>query len=390
MERRENESLIDWTRRCTVERDLGNIGYSEWSHLVADYSCSDENARKATYFVKAWLEKFDREKFNSTPNDYRIMLESQINQLEKEKIRFQDARREYKAYLRADARFEGLMMAVEDTAEILNSLKPMFVDSYKKENQEIKCATLILSDWHTCMEINDHLNVYNLDVLKQRVQELTQKVINNCAKEEVTDLYVEVLGDMINGLIHVTTRILSEEDAINQTMIVSEILADMLYNIADQLPYMNIYVKSCIGNHGRVSPSLKDSLHTENFERIIAWYLKTRLKDIGNIDVDDCSSDMIEYTMKNGMDIVAVHGNLDKPNNVISDFVKNYKYVPMEFHMGHLHSYAEFDDCDVTVVVNGTLAGMDSFAKSIRKSGKPCQILRIYDEDVTIKKLTLW
>ena len=123
MERREDENLIDWTRRCTVERDLGNIGYSEWSQLVADYSCSDENARKATYFVKAWLEKFDREKFNSTPNDYRIMLESQINQLEKEKIRFQDARREYKAYLRADARFEGLMMAVEDTAEILNSLK---------------------------------------------------------------------------------------------------------------------------------------------------------------------------------------------------------------------------------------------------------------------------
>ena len=63
-------------------------------------------------------------------------------------------------------------MAVEDTAEILNSLKPMFVDSYKKENQEIKCATLILSDWHTGMEINDHLNVFNLDILKKAAMTL--------------------------------------------------------------------------------------------------------------------------------------------------------------------------------------------------------------------------
>ena len=61
--------------------------------------------------------------------------------------------------------------------------------------------------------------------------------------------------------------------------------------------------------------------------------------------------------------------------------IKMFKIIPDEIHMGHYHTDMEMTEYDISVIVNGSLQGTDTFAKKIRKSGTPLQKLIIYNED---------
>ncbi|MGL5690293.1 MAG: hypothetical protein ACRDD8_05660 [Bacteroidales bacterium] len=308
------------------------------------------------------------------------------DELYKERVRLQDQKREYKAYLRLEARFEHLLgemvRAIQETKE-----EPFMDDYIDLGEERLGCASLILSDWHIGMTIDDDLNVYNNKVANRRLQKLRDKIIKLVKLHGVYELNIELLGDLIQGYLHCGSRVENEEDVISQTIRCSEMIAEFINDLASYVPKINVY--SCIGNHGRTNANLKDSLQVENFERMITWYLSTRLKN-ENVCIKDCQIDYIQYKNMNGIDIVSAHGNLDKPNQIVNNFIKMYKYTPQEFHLGHTHFYQENDEYDINVVVNGTLSGMDSFAKSIRKTSEPCQVFRVYDNDVCTYKLKLY
>ena len=307
-------------------------------------------------------------------------LEEKRLELEKEKIRLQDQKREYRNYLRAEARFEHLISIMKESLAILNRVKPMLSLNTKRIGRNDRQAVLINSDWHTGIKEKNHWNEISVEILKERISKLQDRVLEYCERNEVSVLHLEILGDMVNGLIHVTTRISNEEDIISQTMICSEILSEMINNLANYIPNLKIY--SATGNHGRCIANAKDSLDTENFERLITWYLKERLKDVENVEFYENIYDdnIIVYKFLNET-IFAVHGHEDKVGKVISDLSSMLKIFPTEVHMGHYHSYYEKDDHDISVVVNGTASGVDKYAKHIRKTGRPSQTLMIYNEE---------
>lgn len=362
----------------------------EWEDIVQEYNIniSPVTLRKAsqtafggTKRAEYLMEKALRNVDKSVLDEVR----AERIEIEKLKIQYQDQKREYKAYLRQDARFEHLK---QEMIKAIKENNDIFMDDYIDEGDEkYTCASLLLSDWHVGLMIDDELNTYNYKVMAERVAELRNKVIKYCKKNNVYQLNIELLGDMCQGYLHTTSRVFNEEDVVSQTMKVSSVLAEFINDLALYVPQIEVY--SCVGNHGRCSANLKDSLQTENFERLITWHLQTKLNN-SNVKVHDCSVDMIMYKNMNGHNIVAAHGNLDKPNQVVNNFVKMYRYIPEEFHLGHTHFYQENDEYDINVLVNGTLSGTDQFAKSIRKASMPCQVLRIYGDDVNTYKLKLW
>ena len=368
-----------WKDICDKVEGLNDM---DWQEIIDkhDLNIARDTLRKAVTgeFGSYKMAEFITE--NITDKNFK----QEKMELEKLKIQYQDQKREYKNYLRADARFDHLKQ------EIIKSIKEtneIFMDDYIDIGEErFNCASLILSDWHVGLTIEDELNVFNNRVMAKRVQELRNKVIKYCKKNNVYQLNIELLGDLCQGYLHNSSRVFNEEDVISQTMRVSSILSEFINDLASYVPEINVY--SCIGNHGRCSASLKDSLQAENFERLIPWYLQAKLQN-PNVKIMSCKTDMIIYKNMNGNDIVAMHGNLDKPNQVVNNFIKMYKFIPSEIHLGHTHFYQENDEYDINVVVNGTLSGTDQFAKSIRKHSMPCQILRIYGEDVATYKLKL-
>ena len=60
---------------------------------------------------------------------------------------------------------------------------------------------------------------------------------------------------------------------------------------------------------------------------------------------------------------------------------KYLKIFPSEIHMGHFHRHSTLEDNDIELIVNGSFAGTDEFAESIRKSNKPSQTLIIYNKE---------
>lgn len=379
--RREDESLLGYYKRITDNRKEYGLSYEQWGEIIlGENRYSDDNCRKAMYLIKPMLDNLEEEKIdNIEDNDILEEIELKKLELEKERIRFQDQRREYKKYLRQDARFEHLRdTMVNEIKNNLNKVRPL-IGSPLGINTSDREAVLILSDWHIGSTSDNYWNKFDLSVAKERVDKLLDKTIQHCLTHKVSTIHIELLGDLTNGYLHLGNRVENEEDVISQVMTVSEMLSQFINTLSCYVDKVKVY--SSTGNHGRCSTNLKDSLDLENFERLITWYLKARIDNskvefISN-EVDD---NLIVIKFLNEV-IYAVHGHLDKPNVMINNWCKMLKEFPTEAHLGHFHSYKEFDEYDMTTTVNGTLSGVDEFAKKIRKTSKPMQTLMIYSEE---------
>lgn len=378
---KEGESKLAYTKRIVfgklIDKTIDN-DYSELAPLVFGKEYSSDVARRMFYGARNILELFDKESINNVSDDDILQeLEEKKKELEKEKIKYQDQKREYKNYLRADARFEHLQQEMIYEIQKLNEYRPLYntyTNNYVGGDNE---ASLILSDLHLGMEANDRFNKYNKQIAKERLDDLKNKVITYCKRHNVKVLHIELLGDLVNGYLHIGNRVNNEEDVISQTMLCSEMLSNFVNILAGEISEIRIY--STIGNHGRCSANIKDSIHTENFERLIPWYMKTRV-ECNNVEFIENKEDdeIIVYKAMNEV-IFASHGHKEKFATVMSDLTKMLKIFPSEVHCGHWHRHSTMEDNDIELIVNGSFAGTDDFAKSIRKSNKPSQTLIIYN-----------
>lgn len=392
LKRKDGENDFEYGLRI-IEAKCEKVINLDWQEIVdlLELKCNKDSLRKAcnvTQFsaynvMKYYKNLIEQAKINGNDSESFKELIKELDdkkvELEKEKIRFQDQKREYRNYLRADARFEHLKETLTNEISKLNELKPLVFDGRTTVTNG-NHAVVMLSDWHVGLEEHNHWNKFNKDILRERVKKLEKKIINICKLHNIEKLHMELLGDLVNGLIHVTTRISNEEDVIQQIILCSEVLSGMICNLAKEIPNIEIY--SSTGNHGRCVANAKESLDTENFEKLITWYLKARLSNVKNIKFNENKYDdnIIVYKFLNEV-IFAVHGHEDKINTAVSELSKMMKIFPTELHMGHYHSYYEKDSHDISTVVNGTLSGVDKFAKHIRKTSKPTQVCMIYNND---------
>lgn len=347
---------------------------------------SESEVRKRMYGIKYILEVLDDELHNkvmSNADDEIIQdLEEKIKVFEKEKIKFQDQKREYRKYLREDARWEHIQESIKTEIEKINETKPLYQDLKGQaivHNNVNREAILVLSDWHIGMDIDSYWNVFNIDVAKSRVEHLINEVIRYCEEQYINTLHVSIQGDMISGLIHTGTRIEASENSIQQTMIVSELLSDLVVNLSVYIPRIKVY--NTHGNHARVISAKNDSIEAENFEKIIDWYMKSRLIDFDNIEFPDTIIDdeIVEIDIF-GEKIYAVHGHNDKLGNTINKITQMTRTFPTMIIMGHYHRDYQTEEFDTTLVVNGSLCGMDSYARKLRLNNTPHQKLIVFDE----------
>lgn len=332
--------------------------------------------------AKYYQNKFENEYCTQDEIDRLEQLKKEVY---KEKIKYQDARREYRKELTSEARFENLIDVLKAEIVNLDELPLYHYGERVEKNKKPKDAILALSDWHIGAMVDTQWNCYSVDIAKERMEQLLNKVKRYILNYNITNLVVEINGDMVHGLINVSNRVQSEEDVVSQIIIVSDMLS---YFINELKPYVrNLKVVTTLGNHGRLIPNKKESINKENMEMLIPEFLKLKLdKDINILTSNGL--DFIKY--KIGERVICLsHGQYDKVNEVIEDFSKMYKCVPNEIHLGHTHSYKDINDSNIYITVNGSLMGSDEYAVNLRKITKPSQNLIIYDEDRCIIEITV-
>lgn len=383
LKKKDNESLLQY--RARLYRDKINIGLNnreiyelyirETGDTIAESSCRC-SATTYNQALEDALESIAKDNGSEALQE----LEDKRMELEKEKIKLQDQKREYKNLYRPQARFENLLEVLDKRITDVNEIYPFkFINSpISESNNE---AILIVSDWHISSKFNHYFGKYDLDIAKERIQDLLNKTIEYCTMNKVNVLHLEMLGDLISGGIHWGSKVNSEEDCVSQVMTLCELLSDFVYELSLNIPSIKIY--SVIGNHSRINMSKTDNQQGENLERLVPFYLKSRLKDLENVYIDEKANiddGIVKFEVKNES-IIGVHGDLDRPTSVVDNMIKMLRIIPSEIHMGHLHHHYEKEEYDIEVVMNGSLQGTDYYAKDIRKSGRPMQKLMIYNDE---------
>lgn len=312
-------------------------------------------------------------------NKYLEEIKQATDELYKAKRQLYDQRREYNKILVSDARARHLSEKLIEAANIapLQNYSNMFNFNSSISDEE---AILFLSDWHYGQVSNNIWNEYNVKICKERVSKLFNKVISAIQDHKINTLHIALLGDFVNGSIHTSCRVASEENTCEQLMHVSEIIANFINEISAYVNQVNVY--STYGNHARSIQKKEDNIHADNMERVIPWWLAQRLKDNYKVNVIDSKYYEFIYFNVCGYNVVCTHGDLDQFKNigvtVNSIFTKKYgKSIDYTFSADkhHLESFEQFG-IESTLV--GSLCGTDEFANNKRLYSNPMQTLCIF------------
>ena len=314
---------------------------------------------------------------NKRYDNYTLEEQKRLEQLKDEvyieRCKNADILKEKRKILRDEARFDMLKDILRDE---LKSLPPIQLNNFVKINHTSRFYGIAqFSDWHYGKLVNNQWNIYDRYIAIDRAYIIANKIVDRSLKDRVTDLIVEINGDMVDGIINISARNVEEADIITQIVGVSELLAQVINKL---IPYYeNIKVVTTLGNHGRIFADKKIGTTRENFEMLIPEFLKLRL----NNKVEIITSNGLDFTCYNIEDslICVAHGQNDRLSSVISNFTNVYKQLPKEIHLGHTHSYKDINECNTYVTVNGSLVGSDDYAISLRKITKPSQNFIVYD-----------
>lgn len=384
LERRSGETDFEYHKRLVygklVDKTLADVDYSELAELVYGKPYSSDVARRMMYGSKFTVDLVDRSGINQLSSEALSDIDEKIIELQKERKRISDQRREFSKVISSDARWDHLKDVIRSSAETLQPLGCM-IDQDRKLNPWPSDgeAVLVFSDWHYGMTTNNVFNTYDTDICKERVNHIIHEassriILNSCKK-----LHIIVLGDLIHGNCHVSARVASEEVAVEQLMHASELLAQAICDLSQYVDETYVYVT--YGNHARAVPNKQDSIHKDNMERFIPWWLEQRLKPYQDIHVVEGDTNEFLFINACGHDICAAHGDLDtvrtSPRILTALFNKKYGKNVEYILLGDKHHRESFEELGVTSMVCGSLCGADDYASDRRLYSEPSQLLLI-------------
>lgn len=363
----ENEETNDWNKAKT--------------DLKSDYHC--DTIRKSFGVGKFGgysVYKFMQDKIEQgfLADEEMIRLERLREKEFKERVKLQDANREKRKVLRDFSRIETIQEYIELKLDEREP-QPFKGCSYKIKNGNE--ASLLVSDLHAGATVDSIFNYYDLDVLRERMEELASKAISFCKRDNVDLLHANFLGDFITGIIHGSTIAQAQEDVIDQILDASDIIVEFIKALRKEIPCIKTYF--VYGNHGRTSPNKSDRAYKENFERLIASIVRKDLRKTDIKVIDGGYEDFVTYKLRDGKLIVSTHGTNDSPDMANKNFTKLLGEDVYCVQMGHFHDVKEGKGS----VVNGSIIGSDDYSISHRWNAKPTQVLKVYygDDEATYK-----
>ena len=380
LKRMKNETQDQYFYRVCSMKD--NLGFT-WPQMAEIFNNEFGCNKGDTAYRKEWAA-FNRI-FNANmdklvgDNTYLNDIREQTDELYKAKRQLSDQRREYNKILVDDARADHLAEKLIEAANLvpLKDYSNVFTFKIGSLTEE---AVLCLSDWHYGQVSNNIWNAYDTAICLQRTSTLFDKVSSVLREHDIKALHVVLLGDFVNGSIHTSCRVASEENTCEQLMHVSEIIANFVNALSVYVDEISVY--STYGNHARTIQNKEDSIHADNMERIIPWWLKQRLKDNKRVNIID--SDYHEFIYFNvcGHNIVCTHGDLDKFKDigvtVNSLFSKKFgKTIDYTFS-GDKHHLESFEQFGIESTLVGSLCGTDEYANNKRLYSNPMQTLCIF------------
>lgn len=371
-----DEELI--YRVCSAKEQIGTWNeVSEILNKILEVDYSESKYRKQYQSFEKILKANENKFF--TDDGYLKELQKERQELQKEKQKLSDERVELNRRIREEARKESYLDLVRKV--ILQETKPIELVRDENCNYAFTHNSLIvhLTDIHAGEEVNIYSNQFNQDILKQRIEKYTDKVINIAELHKSENCYL-IISEVVSGIIHNNLRLQNNMDMMESFKYVSELIASMIRRLSFHFNEVHIYVTE--GNHSRISPNKEDSLKGENMDILLTFYLSARLQNYENVYCHD-NEDPVEIARFDvyGKHIMSAHGDRDNPQNVIQNFTMIFGVKPDIVYLGHRHTNGLSTVFGSRVIESGSLIGTNNYAQDIRKTSKPEQTISVVDEN---------
>lgn len=394
LKKRANENERQFIWRLGLAKDNGVLDMN-WDELgrIFNKELRGENNEEEWYDQSAYRKPYQYAKAfyddvfaKMIGDEYSDTIRKQTDEIYKQKKQLFDQRREYNKLLAIDARAEHLNDCLIEAANRLSEIKPLDFNRTFEPITDISNdeAVLVLADWHYGMTTDNLWNTYNTDICRERVAALHNSVCDALTLHKPKTLHIVMLGDMAHGCIHTSARVASEELVCDQIMQVSEILAELISDLAHLVPKVKVY--STYGNHLRSVQSKKDSIHADNMEKLIPWWLRERLIGCTNVEIIDSEyKEFIKFNVL-GYNICCTHGDLDNIRRVgvvlNTLFTKKHGETIDYTITADKHHLEEIESFSIENILVRSLCGVDDYANDNRLYSNAGQSLIFFREGV--------
>lgn len=258
----------------------------------------------------------------------------------------------------------------------------------KKGDLKPESWLLQFSDLHFGLRVKTvevgGLSEYNTEIAAARLEYLAETLgrLLEYYPLDPKELVIAFQGDMVEGSIMRGNQQASiEEGIVQQTILVSELLTDFIISLTPYFPRIRCYGVS--GNHGRLTKSPTDSHPAENFDKMVYYIIKERIKNLQGVSLEytDAQHMIVQIgekkfwlehgdTIRSWTGIPFYGGKREKAN--INDILSNFREYTDYVLVGHHHTRAIFED----IFFNGSFVGGDLFSIGrLRRMNLPSQNL---------------
>lgn len=379
LKRRPDESQDQYFYRLCKMKDM--LGFT-WPQMTELFNDEFGNSCGESKYRKDWAA-FDRiftaneDKFVGD-GKYLEEIRKERHDLEKERKKLQTEKLEYNKWIREEARDE---LIIEKIYEAICELEPLphhtFANSsnFMVKDKE-KSWILAFGDAHFGAKLvikglyNEIINEYNPEIFYKRMNDLFEQVMNIIQRENIDKLYVFDLGDQIDGLLRVGQLMKLRYGVVQSTIMYADWLSRWLNDLS---MCCQVVFRQTNGNHSelRMLGQKKGSFEEDNMGKVIYEFIKIRLADNPNIDINKNETGFIFENIQ-GYNVFGYHGESKKLDDTMKDFEKIYKTNIDVLVAGHLHhAYSETVGVCSDVIRTPSIIGVDDYSMKLHKTSNP-------------------
>lgn len=364
----------------------------DWSEIAAKYGIdwNGDTFRKGMQppiiggaFVKQYLEEKYACSSAVSEDDYLQRLEMQKRELEKAKVKLQTEKIEYNRWLREEARDE---LITEKICTAITSLLPMSIPEYIEPKHNSQGYCLVYGDEHFGVEYElkglygDIINAYSPEIFENRMWDLFNQTIEIIRKENINTLHVFNMGDFNDGILRVSQLMKLRYGVVDGTIKYADFISNWLNELTK---HVRVEYQSTNGNHSelRMLGQPKGTFTEDNMGKIVAEFIKTRLKDNPNFSYVENPTGYIFAQIASNT-ILGIHGEVKNMKTAIDELSRIYNVSIQYLLAGHLHhNKSEEVGINNEVINVGSIIGVDSYSLSLHKTANASAKLLVFEQD---------
>lgn len=361
----------------------------DWSEIKDKYGIvlNSDSIRKAngTIFGGSFRTAYLKNQIYTNPDEFskEKELDKKLADIRKERIKLQTANIERGRVDRSESRQE---MYYEYVGDVIDTLPlPEFQPIIGEEKHDINYL-VGLADVHYGATYKSINNEYSPQIVKERFEYLTGRLIDFIQEKKIQKLTIVSLGDLIQGVLRLSDLKINDSSIVKATVEICRLIAIMLNELS---AYTNIlYYHTPSANHTqvRVLNAKANELADEDLEFLMGNYIHDLCVNNERIVVKlaNDGEDFIEVYIP-GNDIIAMHGHqIKNVENAIRDISMLHKKFYDTVLLGHYHNGKEIPSNegilgDAEVLISPSFVGSDPYSDKLCKGSKSC--VKIYGFD---------